>query len=372
MDLLIYDRDINLIGVIDKLNSLIWTRRFWSCGDFKLLAPFTPRNSELLREYRLIGKRGDDQLAEIEYVKLRKNSQGVENIEVQGKFITARVSQRVIRNQITMEDTAGNIFSRIFNENIISPTKSERGIPNVSLDLDVNLPIDVISYASEPIANVLTACESLAKALKIGFYMSTDVRDKTHVFKVYTGRDLTAQNPTGNAPCVFAQEFDNIIEQEYTYSVENVKTTAYVGGEEIEGTPRVFVEVGGGASELDRREVYIDAKDLKRKYKNTSGVEVTMTPQQYADMLYQRGVSMLEKYVENQSFYSKINPFGALRYRRDFDLGDLVTCISRRWGVRVDARITEAAEIYETKGDRLEITFGESIPTLSEKIRQII
>lgn len=49
---------------------------------------------------------------------------------------------------------------------------------------------------------------------------------------VYEGRDLTAGNTAGNAPCIFSQEFDNIVEQEYTNSVENLKTTAYVGGEE--------------------------------------------------------------------------------------------------------------------------------------------
>lgn len=51
-------------------------------------------------------------------------------------------------------------------------------------------------------------------------------------FSVYEGRDLTAGNTAGNAPCIFSQEFDNIVEQEYTNSVENLKTTAYVGGEE--------------------------------------------------------------------------------------------------------------------------------------------
>lgn len=75
--------------------------------------------------------------------------------------------------------------------------------------------------------------------------MRTDARTGAHVFSVYEGRDLTAGNTAGNAPCIFSQEFDNIVEQEYTNSVENLKTTAFVGGEEKEGVARKVAEVGG-------------------------------------------------------------------------------------------------------------------------------
>ena len=34
MELYIYDRDMILHGVIDEINSLIWTRRYWSAGEF--------------------------------------------------------------------------------------------------------------------------------------------------------------------------------------------------------------------------------------------------------------------------------------------------------------------------------------------------
>ena len=48
MELYIYDRDMILHGVIDEINSLIWTRRYWSAGEFKLLVPFTSKHVSLL------------------------------------------------------------------------------------------------------------------------------------------------------------------------------------------------------------------------------------------------------------------------------------------------------------------------------------
>lgn len=48
-----------------------------------------------------------------------------------------------------------------------------------------------------------------------------------------------------------------------------------------------------------------------------------------------------------------------------------VMCINKRWNVRIDVRITEIAETYETSGEEIDITFGESLPALLTQIRQI-
>ena len=56
-------------------------------------------------------------------------------------------------------------------------------------------------------------------------------------------------------------------------------------------------------------------------------------------------------------------------YRDDFDIGDRVTCFNKTWNVRIDARITEVSEISESTGDRLEITFGESIPSVYRQLK---
>ena len=86
MELYIYDTEMTLLGVMDMLTSLVWTRRYWSCGEFKLLAPFTENHVRLLQKGRLVMKRGDDEAGQIQYVHINKNGNGLEEIEVQGKF----------------------------------------------------------------------------------------------------------------------------------------------------------------------------------------------------------------------------------------------------------------------------------------------
>lgn len=73
--------------------------------------------------------------------------------------------------------------------------------------------------------------------------------------------------------------------------------------------------------------------------------------------------------TEHVAFSSFINTHANLRYKRDFDLGDRVTCINQRWKIRVDTRITEICESYESGKADLEITFGESLPTISAALK---
>ena len=247
-----------------------------------------------------------------------------------------------------------------------------RNIPNFSISTtDADTGSGQIDYTSEQYANAQLAAETAAKAAKLGIRVLTNARTGKHTFSVYEGRDLTAGNTAGNAPCIFSQEFDNIVEQEYTNSVENLKTTAYVGGEEKEGVTRKVAEVGGSSTGLSRDEVFINATDIVQEYENESGQTVTLTNAQYLALLSARGVEELEQYAETLAFGSKINTNANLKYGTDYDLGDRVTCINKRWNVRIDVRITEIAETYETSGEEIDITFGESLPALLTQIRQI-
>ena len=372
MELYVYSSEMELQGIVEKIASLIWTRRYWSCGEFKLLVPFTEEHSRMLVKNNIIMKRGDDEAAQIRYVHITKNSQGLEEIEVQGKFLIAWIGKRIIKKQIITNDTTQNILYRIVRENVTNPADTARKIPDVSIATDdEDTESGVIDYTSEQYTNAQLAAETAAKAAKLGIRMRTDARTGAHVFSVYEGRDLTAGNTAGNAPCIFSQEFDNIVEQEYTNSIENLKSTAFVGGEEKEGIARKVAEVGGSAAGLAREEVFINATDIVQEYEDDDGTQVTLTDAEYLALLSARGAEELEQYAETLSFGSKINTFANLIYRTDYDLGDRVTCVNKRWGIRIDVRITEIAETYQNNVEEIDITFGESLPALLTQIRQI-
>jgi hypothetical protein len=88
-------------------------------------------------------------------------------------------------------------------------------------------------------------------------------------------------------------------------------------------------------------------------------------------MLADRGSSKLDEMREIQTFDSTVNLNSNLMYKQDFDLGDIVTCTSKKWGLTLDTRITEVIEVYEEKGPSVSVTFGNNIPTFIDKIKSL-
>lgn len=372
MQLYVYDSQMVMLGIVERITSLIWTRRYWEPGEFKLLLPFNSTHNELMQPGNIVIMHGDTEAAEIQYVSISKNLEGYEVIEAQGKFLTHWLSKRVIVAPLdNVSAKAQALIRRIVNKNCVD-TDAARVLP-FSMHTDVTISGEDILYTSEPYANVLDSVMDIAQGSKIGFKMITDRATGVHQFSVYKGVDCTADNTSGNPPCIFSQEYDNVLEQEYTISTEKHKTTAYVTGEEVDDQAPVLVIVNGLQTGLSRKELYVGANDIKQTYKDDQEVEHTLTDAEYKQALADRGTEKLEQYVVSQAFSSEINVGANLIYREDFDLGDRVTCINKTWNVRIDARITEVTEYYEAgKGDSLEITFGESIPSVYKQIKNMV
>lgn len=371
MQLYVYSPQMEMLGVVEEITSLVWTRRYWEPGDFKLLVPFNDTHNKLLQENNIVIKHGDTEPAEIQYVSISKNLEGFEIIEVQGKFLTQWIGKRVIEKPLAnVSATAQNLIRRIVDENCVS-TSAARKIPNLSMAKDQAIAGSKILYTSETYANALDAIVDLAQGSKIGFRINTDRSSGLHTFSIYKGVDSTENNSAGNPPCIFSQEYDNVLEQEYSKSTEKYKNTAYVTGETREDDSFETVIVNAGNTGLSRNELYVSGGDIKQTYKDDDDKEITMTDEEYRLALSDRGREKLEQYPISQSFASEINVGANLIYRKDFDLGDRVTCFNKKWNVRIDARITEITENYEVKGAGLEITFGESIPSLYKQIKNM-
>ena len=54
MELYIYDAEMNMLGIVEQITSLIWTRRYWDCGEFKLLVPFNDAHNRLLQAENIV------------------------------------------------------------------------------------------------------------------------------------------------------------------------------------------------------------------------------------------------------------------------------------------------------------------------------
>ncbi len=367
MNIFIYDTNLTLLGVIDDPISLIWTRRYWECGEFNLLIGYSDFNRDMLAMGNIITIQGYDEAGQISYLSIIKDEQG-ERIEVQGKFLLSWIGKRIVTKQIITQSTTESVLYKIVNDNAVNTTDARRKIPSLKIGALHGFG-GLIDYTSDACVNALTAIETAAKTGKLGIKIITDFKNKNHTFTVYKGADRTQGNSEGNLPCIFSPEYDNVLSQNYDYSVENLKTSTYVGGEVKEGTARIIASSRDTFTGLDRNEVFVNASDISRTDPDT---EQEIPIGTYTNMLLARGEEELSSYTETRAFDSEIYTGGNLVYKKDFDVGDRVTCLNKQWGIQINSRITEVQEVYQDGAQSIQIKFGESAPKLLTKIRQII
>jgi len=346
MEVYVFDKEINALGLIEAYEYLRWTRRYSKCGDFELKAVASESNLALLKVGNIIWKNDDEEAGVIEYLQLQM--QETESVVVSGRFATSILDRRIIWGTEVLDDELSMAVGQLIINHIIDPLLPERKIAcfdYFALPLGINVRVQ-ISFKS-----LLPTVEELCGTYDVGLKTVFNPTEHKFTLKLYS---------KGITSAVFAKEFENILEQTYTESIKDYYNIALVAGEG-EGDARIKVTAGEASTGLDRKEIFIDAKDIKS----------VDWGENYTGALLQRGLSKLAESCKAQSIEASINPHGNLKYKADFDLGDIITVFSRRWGVQMSTRITEIAESYAAEGFNIDVTFGKGVFSLAEKIKSI-
>lgn len=362
--------NFNLLGEVDTYTSLQWIRRWHKPGEFELHINPAMQNADKLVEDAIVFKASDPSEAGIiKHRDIRINENGSEELVVKGSLLAGLTGRRITypppdKAYDYVNEPIETIMKHYVDANCINPVDPARIISNL-----VNAPDqgrgEKIQFQSR-YKQLDEELEKLSVTSGIGWHVWLDIQNQRYVFDVLIGRDLTAGQDV-LPPVIFSTDYDNIKSQAYINSAIGYKNMAVVGGQG-EGTERKIVTVGDQQAGLERYEVFVDARDIGTE---EQGAE-PLTEIQIEAMLEQRGQEKLAELARVMSFESQLLTKSNLVYRQDYDLGDIVTVVNRKWGVVMDARITEIVEVYEPGGHRLEATFGNSLPTLIDKIKQKI
>lgn len=360
MDLYIYNRNLELQNVMDTYGSLRWVRRYSECGEFELHCPFTLENLQLLAQDNLIRKKDSDEIGFIEYRNIKKDETDKENLVIKGKLGEGYLNRRIVWGREILNTTYELAMRTLVDKNCINPTDASRIINTLILGDLGSFPGGISFQVSYQ--NLLKVVESLCLEAELGNRVRFDKDLKKLKYEIFKGLDRTS-GQTVNTQCIFAKEFDNILEQEYTDSIMDYRNVALVGGIG-EDADRRLVTVGSGTG-LDRFEAFNDQKGLSNMVDN-----VAMTEPEYLALLSSKGNETLAETKKVQTFENGVNLNSNLRYKVDFDLGDIVTCMSKKWGITIDSRINEIEEVYEESGMEVNIVFGKEMPrTIAQKIK---
>ena len=362
MELYIFNRGLEFQGIVDSFASLRWTRRHYKTGEFELQCALTFESLTLLSRENIIYKKGDIEAGYIETRQLKQDIEGKEILIVKGKFLTGYLNRRIIWGTEILNVTTEIAMRTLVNKNSIAPVDSNRIIPDLILG-DLKNFTNVVDYQVS-YRNLNEELENLSDVSDLGHRVKFDFESRKLTFDVYKGLDRSV-NQSINPRCIFSKEFENVLEQVYVDSLNNYKNLALVGGIG-EGTARKLITLGT-SSGLDRFEVFNDQKSLSNEADS-----VVMSDIDYTNLLIGKGNETLAETKEIKTFDSRINLNSNLKYKTDFDIGDIITIVSKKWGITLDSMITEIEEVYEEAGLNINITFGNNIPTLIDKIKRLI
>ncbi len=342
MDIYVLNRNLTRIGLIDNYVSLIWTTRYYFCGDFELYLPITDEFLTLLQIGYYLETTNSKYVMLIESINIKTDAESGNYLTVSGRSVESLLDRRIVCDRFILQEAKiETICNSLIEWNFINPVTEHdsRFMGKIAIASQTKGFTDEITtqYFGD---NVYEAITELCQSYGYGFKMPRI--NKNFTFEMYSGLNRT-RSQKDNIPAVFSPNFENLINTEYSYSIQNLKNVAFVAGEG-EGSSRKTT-FAGDETGIERREMYVDARDLSSEKANSES--------EYISMLISRGENKLAATETYPQYVGEVNNFP------DYcGLGDIVE-VENEFGMRATARITEIIESYSTNGNTRVPTFDE-------------
>lgn len=346
MNFYLLDNNLNYLQVIEVYRSLIWTTRYYTAGDFELYTPATPALLNTLQPGYFIIR--DDDLTQAMIINNFEIKTDVENgdyITVTGKSLKSILGRRIIWGQTVLNGNVETMVRKLVTDNAINPTIPARAISRLILGDTIGLTGTIeAQYTGDNLGETLTA---IGQTYGIGYDVLLDLPNKQFKFVLLQGTNRTYSQDTVPR-VIFSNEYENLLTTDYTYNRDNYKNVALVAGEG-EGTARKTATIGT-ASDLNRYELFVDARDVSSNNGEISAAE-------YNNLLLERGAQNLSEKIIVEGINGEIEPNYTYKLGIDYFLGDIVEVINE-YGVTMSPRITEVIECQDENGYKCIPTFA--------------
>lgn len=367
------------LGEIDEYKSLQWSEKYQDFGTFELWLPINEKTKELIKKDNVLWL-GDDYAGVIEIINPQTENSNIKVYNVKGRTIECFLQRRIVWgtfNAYEISDIADSI-QKMVDQNFVSLTPSQinagmlyRKMPWMAVDNTFRSGI--LKAFQTSYTNVYEKVQDICVENDLGFRLRFDPVNKQYVFEVYKGLDRTYTNVEGNKKIVFDTETEDLLSSNYYTSNQDYKNVGLALGEGT-GFSRSSVIVGQETVDgIERRELYVDARDVQSTYMDDTGVERTLTEEEYIKALTQKGSENLAEYEIVESFEGIIRTVGNVNYQYgvDYSLGDKVTIIDRDLNLILDAQIMAKEDVWADTYT-MNLTFGFTRPTILQKMRMMI
>lgn len=362
MELLLLDKDFQICGLIDDFSSLVWNRKYYECGSFNLQIGI--KYWKQFKNAMYVYSKDFREAGILEALNHKTTTQGTD-IQRSGRFLESMLADRAInktqnfKNMIT-EDIIRSLV------NTFAINAGARSISNLVLGERKGLGRSRTMQITGD--NLLDKIYELCKEDELSIRSWYDFDNNQLVFEVWQGLDRRdTQNE--NTWAIFSRNFENIIQDEYSFDETKYRNFAYVMGEDS-GNNRVVVEVDRVKEGEKRKELYVDARDIQSETYDDEGNSAKIPEEEYKEMLKERGIQKLNECNKVEIADFSIDTLANLKYKIDFDLGDKVVYKNDELGFNVENRIIGISEAYENGNMTLDVSFGNDYNI--KKVKEVI
>jgi hypothetical protein len=349
----IYNAARERIGILQHDDAVQWLENYQSPGEVKIDAQATQDNYTMLVDGNRIYNTDTNTVARICHVDLVQ-SEAEELITVRADITSELLSDRVLMATEHISNVEAAMYS-IYSKNRRALPIAVGNVQGYTEQADME-----ITWGS-----VLDAEKKLAEVSGLGFTVLFDPETGEETFKVYKGTDRSDEQNPGYVG-YFGTDVGNIQDVSVTSGTTDYKNVAVVAGAGEGADREVRIVSLGNVSGENRRELYVDARDLQREYQvATPTGEVDdkgnpiysyetrlYTDTEYNAMLDARGREKLAECLRTFSITCTIVQNNIL-YGVDYFLGDRMPIKLPEYGIYASARIASVTMVYERDGNKI-------------------
>ncbi len=240
----VYTPELELIGILDSFQSLIFQEQAFGAGSFTVACPITAQIRSFLAKENIIWFQGET-AGIIEYIFERQDEAGP-YITAKGRLLTGILDRRILWGRYDMSGTPQSIMCRLVESCAVTPSDPARVIPALSIEPPTEGTSPSVRKQKTG-GSLLEALTELGEAYSVAFGVRFDPEGPGMVFWTRPGLDRT-MGQTVNDTVFFATELDDVLQSEYTYDSSDYRNVTLVAGEG-EGDSRVMVTVNGETPE---------------------------------------------------------------------------------------------------------------------------
>lgn len=365
----IYGKDNQRKDFINNFVYAFYEDCFCGIGKFEIKVPLTEKSIQyLIKDNYVLLDEGILGVIQTRSFEQTKEEQNV--LTISGKTINDLFLRRCFEYPYNYSGKLSAISRKMVDDLCINPLNSKRKISLIKLATDSTYIPDGLSFRTQKTGDYLAdALEEILSHENKGYKLYPIFENANGYilsnleFRVYNPVNRTIGNEDNNIPIVFSSDFNNIQNFFYEENADDYKNMAYGAGQGS-GEERYVVEVGETqAEDVDRCELYVDARDLQQ--------EEGQTQQEYLNLLRDR---TNEKLFEHKSFISVNGTIvdGTTKFKIgvDFNVGDFVSFKFDLLGLIADVQIIKMTKSYSDNKEFIDITFGFEKSSIRKILRK--